>query len=174
MSDYESDGDEFSVVYSEDEEDVQDKDDYYDEEIKLNGHEMDEEDVRDEKMEPEEGEPLPEEDLDDGIIHDGEEEVDEEEEPVPEAKDEMMSKQQRRTTPYITKYEYSYLISQRAIAIENDSPLMNPETKFIHAIDIAREETELGINPIIIRRVIPPNTIEEWKCSELKLPEYYK
>jgi DNA-directed RNA polymerase subunit K/omega len=74
----------------------------------------------------------------------------------------------------MTKYEYSYLISQRAIAIENDSPLMNPDTKFIHAIDIAREETELGLNPIIIRRIIPPNNIEEWKCSELKLPEYYK
>jgi DNA-directed RNA polymerase subunit K/omega len=73
----------------------------------------------------------------------------------------------------MTKFEYSYLISQRALAIENGSPLMYPETSFIHSIDIAREETRMGLNPIIIQRQIPPNIIEEWKCSELKLQEYY-
>jgi DNA-directed RNA polymerase subunit K/omega len=76
----------------------------------------------------------------------------------------------------MTKYEFSYLVSQRALAIEHGSPLMYPETRFIHAIDIAREETFMGLNPIIIQRVIPVlggELIEEWKCSELIIPMAY-
>ena len=59
------------------------------------------------------------------------------------------------------------------MAIEHNSPLMNIDTKFIHSIDIAREETEMGLNPIIIQRIMPNGDIEEWKCSELRIPKNY-
>jgi DNA-directed RNA polymerase subunit K/omega len=51
--------------------------------------------------------------------------------------------------------------------IENGSPLMLPDTKEIKAIKIAMEETDAGLNPIIIRRTLPNGNIEEWKNSEL-------
>lgn len=145
---------------------------YYDEEIETNGHEKDEEDIRQDqiqdfdedgnvvlKVEPEEEE---EEDEDAG-----------EETPEEKVNTRVVAKSDRRTHPIMTKFEYSFLVSQRAYMIEHDSPLMFPETKLIHAIDIAKEEIEKGINPIVIQRVLPNGSIEEWYCNELKLPKSY-
>lgn len=167
------DNDSYYYAHSEDDQEILDRDDYYDTEIQLNGHDPDEENVEEERADPDEtGVPPDQEDIDDGLDSDIEQDPDDP--PMEKIPEQMTSKQERKTTPYMTKFEYSYLISQRALAIENGSPLMYPETSFIHSIDIAREETRMGLNPIIIQRQIPPNIIEEWKCSELKLPEYYE
>jgi DNA-directed RNA polymerase subunit K/omega len=177
MSDYEDD--DLSYEYfSEDEQEVDDEDAFLGNEA--NGHGIkDEEDEQENKAEEElygETEPVEPEDDGDKIIDDDEELIDID---VQEEKPDGFKKVQnnkRKTSKIMTKFEYSYLLSQRAMAIEQGSPLMFPKTKFIHAIDIAKEETHLGINPIIIQRIIPSNSgdlIEEWRCSELIIPFAY-
>lgn len=173
MDDY--DYEDYEDDYGSDNDEINDY--YPDEEALDNGHnDLDEEDIGEQKAEEllyGEGEEKAEE-ADAGV--DEEEDVEVEEEEVIEEKkpiSRIVPPEKRKTHPIMTKFEYSYLISQRAIAIEHDSPLMNPDTKFVHSIDIAKEETELGINPIIIQRVMPDDSIEEWKCSELKLSKFF-
>jgi DNA-directed RNA polymerase subunit K/omega len=171
MSEYSDDEDfDYGDIDYEPEDEV-----YFNEEIQINGHDKDDEDVREEKAEAElyeqpEEQPEKEEEPEDEEIENDE---DFEEEKDSKDKGKIVPKSQRKSHPLMTKYEYAYLISQRAMAIENDSPLMFPETTFIHSIDIAREETEKGVNPIIIQRVMPNGDIEEWSCSELRLPRNY-
>jgi len=173
MSDYEDDNEEnydFGF-YDDDEKDVQQDDDdiQLKDEVVVNGHDADEEDVNEMKMENELYEHNEEQ------AEQDEPDTDEVEEVVVEEKvvSKFVPKSERKTVPFMTKFEYSYLISQRALAIGNNSPLMIPDTEYIHAIDIAKEETLKGVNPIIMQRELPNGMIEEWTCSELKLPEYY-
>ncbi len=178
MSDYygSDDEDNFSYAHSEDEEQEvigNDDEDYLNRpENLVNGHDADEEDV---DMDRADNELYGGTNDNPENEHDEIESDDEEPEITIEEKttDKIVPKSERKSIPYMTKFEYSYLVSQRALAIGNDSPLMYPETKFIHAIDIAKEETAMGLNPIIIRRVLPNGMIEEWKCNELKLLDHY-
>jgi DNA-directed RNA polymerase subunit K/omega len=109
---------------------------------------------------------------DDKILGDDKQPDDDEDEEPEVVEDKPAKKRavRRITLPLMTKFEYSYLISQRAMMIENNSPLMIPDTIYTNSIDIAREETEKGVNPIIIVRKLPNGNIEEWKCIELQLP----
>jgi DNA-directed RNA polymerase subunit K/omega len=167
-------------------------DDYddYQEEEEANGHDLDEEDVENDKIEEklyddeEEENPSEDEFEEEGILgieKEQEDNVDDfiatgatktaKKEPVQPSK--IVPANKRKTIPIMTKFEYSYLISQRAMMIENDSPLMIPNTKFRDSIDIAKEETEKKVNPIILQRTLPNGMIEEWKCSELALTKNY-
>jgi DNA-directed RNA polymerase subunit K/omega len=179
MSDYEDDDDQSYDFNSESEQEVDDEEAFLGHEA--NGHNIlkDEEEETENKAEEElYGETEPVEPEDDGAKL-MEEEFEEEPEPVeekPEIKFGKVPKDKRKTSKVMTKYEFSYMVSQRALAIEHGSPLMYPDTKFIHAIDIAREETFMGLNPIIIQRIIPVlggELIEEWKCNEFIIPMAY-
>ena len=172
MSDYGGyDTDEDFLGYED--ENIGDEDEFYDLDAEVNGHDKDEEDTQRDNMgdaledgaEKEEDEGEEKEEEDDEVI--------EEDEIPPKGVSRVVPASARRTNPIMTKFEYSYIISQRAMAIEHNSPLMNIDTKFIHSIDIAREETEMGLNPIIIQRIMPNGDIEEWKCSELRIPKNY-
>jgi DNA-directed RNA polymerase subunit K/omega len=178
MSDYEDDYDNESYNFDSEQE-VDDEEAFLGHEANGHGILKDEEEETENKAEEElYGEVEPVEPEEGGNLL--EEEFDEEPEgpeEKPEIKDgKIVSKDKRKTSKVMTKFEFSYLVSQRALAIEHGSPLMNPQTQFIHSIDIAREETFMGINPIIIQRPIPTNygeIIEEWKCSELIIPFAY-
>jgi len=169
-----------------------DEDEYHTEE-EANGHDEDEEDVEQAKIEnalyksdDENEEPSEDEFEEDGILgieKEQEDNVDnliaEEKAAAAAKKKEPVSKvvppEKRKTNPIMTKFEFTNLIAWRAQMIENvNSPLMIPDTKFTNSIDIAREETEKGVNPIIIVRNLPNGSIEEWKCSELSLPKAFK
>jgi DNA-directed RNA polymerase subunit K/omega len=174
MSDYGGyDTDDDFAGYVDEEYDIEGG--FYDPDATPNGHDQDEEDVREAKMEDElekqDGEA--EDAGEDEEADEAEEEEAEEEEEIPKKVSRVVPSNLRKTIPVMTKFEYSYLVSQRAMAIENGSPLMNPDTTHIHSIDIAKEETAKGLNPIIIQRILPNGDIEEWKCSELRLPKYY-
>ena len=171
MSDYESEEEILDNEFNDNDEPDFAEDmlnQYYENEILINGHDKDDEDVREEKIENElypEGEEHIERETED------QEEIEEEsdDEATVKARSKIVLKNLRKSLPVMTKFEYAYFISQRAFAIENNSPLMIPETEFSSAIDIAREETEKGLNPLIIQRIMPNGTIEEWKSSELRL-----
>jgi len=178
MSDYEDDDDASYEFFSEDEQEVDDEDAFLGNEA--NGHGVkDEEDEQENKAEEElYGEIEPQEPEDDGDkpLDDDEEEIDTDIVESTDVNYKKISILKRKTAKIMTKFEYSYLISQRAMAIEQGSPLMFSKTKYIHAIDIAKEETHLGVNPIIIQRILPSNIgdlIEEWKCNELIIPNAY-
>lgn len=167
MSDY--DDLDYDLDYTED------VDDYYQEEIDTNGHIKEDDDNLADKLDAELY-PAPEmaDEGADAIEKPEEDEIEEEEEPIEEKKGPtIVPHNLRKSSPVMTKFEYSYLISQRAMAIENNSPLMIPETVYIHSIDIAKEETDKGVNPIIIQRVMPDGSLEEWPSSELRLPKVF-
>jgi len=173
MSDYGGyDTDEDFLGYED--EDLGDETEFYDLDADVNGHDKDEEDIQRDRLGDALEEGVEKED-DEGVEKedDDEEELVEEEEVPPKGTSRILPASSRRTNPIMTKFEYSYIISQRAMAIENNSPRMNIETNFINSIDIAREETEMGLNPIIIQRILPNGDIEEWKCSELRVPKNY-
>jgi len=171
MSDYGGyDTDEDFLGYED--EDIGNEAEFYDLDAEVNGHDKDEEDIQRDRLGDALEEGVEKEDEEDKEDEDDEELVEEDEVP-PKGVSRVVPVSARRTNPIMTKFEYSYIISQRAMAIEHNSPRMNLETKFIHSIDIAREETEMGLNPIIIQRVLPNGDIEEWKCSELRVPKNY-
>lgn len=174
MSDYGGyDTDEDFAGYVDEEYDIEGG--FYDPDAAPNGHDRDEEDVREAKMEDEleKRETNAEEEAEDDEAEEEEDDEAEEEEDIPKKVSNIVPANLRKTIPVMTKFEYSYLVSQRAMAIENGSPLMNPDTTHTHSIDIAMEETVNGLNPIIIQRILPNGDIEEWKCRELRLPKYY-
>jgi DNA-directed RNA polymerase subunit K/omega len=174
MSDYgDYDTDEDFTGYADEEYDIEEG--FFDPDSVVNGHDKDEEDILQDRLAdaPEKGEGEEEQDMEEKDDEESEEESEEEEEVAPKTVSRVVPSNLRKTNPILTKFEYSYLVSQRAMAIENGSPLMNTQTKLIHSIDIAKEETMMGLNPIIIQRVLPSGDIEEWKCKELRLPKYY-
>ena len=172
--------------YGEDYDEAPDHNDDYDEEDIANGHELDEEDVEevikekelyDSEEEKENFDEFEENDIL-GVEQEYENTVDEFPSSSKKAEKEkkhskVVSPEKRVTNPIMTKFEYARLISSRANMIATTSIYMNPETKFVNAIDIAKEETEMGINPLLVVRVLPNGNIEEWKCSELALPKSY-
>ncbi len=175
MADSDDDDDYSFTGYSDDENEEYEPDSLLGDALP-NGHVVDEEDVNADKYEENLYE-KPEEEEDEEKTAESDEELEEVEVTTEEKKKEkakIVSPELRKTFPYMTKFEYSYLISQRALAIEHGSPLMIPETTFIHSIDISKEETEKGLNPIIIQRPLPNGSIEEWKCNELKIPFTYR
>lgn len=172
MSDYGGyDTDEDFLGY--DDENISNEDEFYDLDTEVNGHDKDEEDIQKERMGDALEEGVEKDEDEEAEKDDDEEELIEEDETPAKGISRVVPVSVRRTNPIMTKFEYSYIISQRAMAIEHNSPLMNMETKLVNSIDIAREETEMGINPIIIQRVMPNGDIEEWKCKELRVPKNY-
>lgn len=167
---------------------AEDHDGYQDEE-EANGHDEDEEDVEQARMEDalykseDEGEEPSEDEFEEdgilGIEKEQEDNIDTFPTSLQEAKKQappskVVPAKDRKTHPIMTKFEYANLIAWRAQMIENNnSPLMIPNTKYINSIDIAREETEQKVNPIILVRTLPNGYIEEWKCSELSLPKTF-
>ncbi len=172
-----SDDDDYSFTgYSDDENEEYEPDSLLGDALP-NGHAVDEEDVNADKYEENLYEKAEQDEEDEEKALESDEELEEVEVTQEEKKKEkikIVSSELRKTFPYMTKFEYSYLISQRALAIEHGSPLMIPDTIYIHSIDISKEETEKGLNPIIIQRPLPNGSIEEWKCSELKIPFSYR
>lgn len=174
--------------YDDTNEYAEDHDDYQDEE-EANGHDEDEEDVEQARMEDalyksdEEGEEPSEDEFEEdgilGIEKEQEDNVDAFPTSIAEVKKQappskVVLAKDRKTHPIMTKFEYANLIAWRAQMIENNnSPLMIPDTKFINSIDIAMEETDKKVNPIILVRTLPNGYIEEWKCSELSLPKTF-
>lgn len=175
--------DEFEESYDDDGDQ-----DYYGAEEEANGHDADEEDL--EEVEREKGlyedenelEKDAEEEFEEGGIlgleQEYEDTVDEFPSSVKKVEKEkknpkIVSLADRITHSIMTKFEYSRFISARAQMISNGSARMVYDTKYIHAIDIAKEETVLGVNPLSIERILPNGNIEIWKCSELRPPKSY-
>lgn len=78
-----------------------------------------------------------------------------------------------RITPLIlTKYEYTRLLSTRALQISNDSPIFTSlDSSCISALDIAKKEfSERNHFPLSVRRVLPNGLVEEFDIKDMIIP----
>lgn len=74
-----------------------------------------------------------------------------------------------RTSPILSKYEYSRILGQRAMQLESGSkPYIQVDPNIIDGYIIATQELQQKKIPVIIRRPIG-NTFEYWKLQDLEL-----
>ena len=86
--------------------------------------------------------------------------------------DRMMDKNtQRRTIPFLTKYEKSRIIGKRAMQISKGSPPLVEIGDLESPIDIAKKELMERKIPFIIRRPLPDGSYEDWRVDELRILE---
>jgi DNA-directed RNA polymerase I, II, and III subunit RPABC2 len=86
--------------------------------------------------------------------------------------DKMIDKNtQRRTIPFLTKYEKARIIGKRAMQISKGSPPLVEIGDLEHPIDIAKKELMERKIPFIIRRPLPDGTYEDWRVDELRILE---
>ena len=84
----------------------------------------------------------------------------------------MMDKNtQRRTIPFLTKYEKSRIIGKRAMQISKGSPPLVEIGDLENPIDIAKKELMERKIPFIIRRPLPDGSYEDWRVDELRILE---
>jgi DNA-directed RNA polymerase I, II, and III subunit RPABC2 len=86
--------------------------------------------------------------------------------------DRMMDKNtQRRTIPFLTKYEKARIIGKRAMQISKGSPPLVEIGDLEIPIDIAKKELMERKIPFIIRRPLPDGSYEDWRVDELRILE---
>lgn len=86
--------------------------------------------------------------------------------------DRMIDKNtQRRTIPFLTKYEKARIIGKRAMQISKGSPPLVEIGDIENPIDIAKKELMERKIPFIIRRPLPDGSYEDWRVDELRILE---
>jgi DNA-directed RNA polymerases I, II, and III subunit RPABC2 len=86
--------------------------------------------------------------------------------------DRMIDKnKQRRTIPFLTKYEKARIIGKRAMQISKGSPPLVEIGDLESPIDIAKKELMERKIPFIIRRPLPDGSYEDWRVDELRILE---
>jgi DNA-directed RNA polymerase I, II, and III subunit RPABC2 len=86
--------------------------------------------------------------------------------------DKMIDKNtQRRTIPFLTKYEKTRIIGKRAMQISKGSPPLVEIGDLESPIDIAKKELMERKIPFIIRRPLPDGSYEDWRVDELRILE---
>ncbi len=77
-----------------------------------------------------------------------------------------------KTSPYMSKYEYTRIISRRAIDISNNYPITINPGREINPIEIARRELYARTLPLTIRRYLPTSEHDDWNVNDLILPRF--
>ncbi|XP_075232428.1 RNA polymerase II subunit RpII18 [Lycorma delicatula] len=78
-----------------------------------------------------------------------------------------VSRSNRITTRYMTKYERARVLGTRALQIAMCAPLMVELEGETDPLQIAMKELKQRKIPIIIRRYLPDNSYEDWAIDEL-------
>ena len=75
-----------------------------------------------------------------------------------------------KTSPVLSKYEKTRILSERVQQISNGAPpfISNPES-YTSIHDIALKELDMKKLPFIIKRTIHGNKYELWKLEDLKI-----
>lgn len=73
----------------------------------------------------------------------------------------------RKTVPYLTKFEKTTVLGIRAQQISSGSPIMIDIGKLRDPLEMAKKELLEGKCPLIIRRTLPNGTYEDWRLDEL-------
>lgn len=81
----------------------------------------------------------------------------------------MIKKKERRTIPFLTKYEKARVVGKRAMQISKGAPPLVEVGNLENPIDIALKELKEGKIPFIIRRPLPNGSFEDWRVDELRI-----
>ncbi|KAH3666478.1 hypothetical protein OGAPHI_003474 [Ogataea philodendri] len=76
-------------------------------------------------------------------------------------------KDQRTTTPYMTKYERARILGTRALQISMNAPVLVDIEGETDPLQIALKELSQRKIPLIIRRYLPDGSYEDWSVDEL-------
>lgn len=78
------------------------------------------------------------------------------------------------TPPILTKYEFTRLLSTRALQISNNSKIFTEiDSSCVSALDIAKKEfREVLYFPLSIRRKLPNGVIEEYDLKDMIIPSF--
>lgn len=78
----------------------------------------------------------------------------------------MSEKREKKTVPFLNKYEKARLLGVRRQQLANGAqPKINTQF-FTNIDDIVNEELKQRKTPLIIQRKLPDGYIEEWKIEE--------
>ncbi|KAI8923327.1 RNA polymerase, subunit omega/K/RPB6 [Entophlyctis helioformis] len=80
-------------------------------------------------------------------------------------------KDQRMTTPYMTKYEKARILGTRALQVSMNAPVMVDLTGESDPLQIAMKELRERKIPLMVRRFMPDGSWEDWAVDELIPPE---
>ncbi|KAI5949485.1 RPO26 [Candida theae] len=83
------------------------------------------------------------------------------------AKELAIPKDQRTTTPYMTKYERARILGTRALQISLNAPVLVDIEGETDPLQIAMKELSQRKIPLVIRRYLPDGSFEDWSCEEL-------
>lgn len=76
-------------------------------------------------------------------------------------------KDQRTTTPYMTKYERARILGTRALQISMNAPVLVDLEGETDPLQIAMKELSQKKIPLVVRRYLPDSSFEDWGCEEL-------
>lgn len=76
-------------------------------------------------------------------------------------------KDQRSTTPYMTKYERARILGTRALQISMNAPVLVDLEGETDPLQIAIKELSQQKVPLVVRRYLPDGSFEDWGCDEL-------
>lgn len=76
---------------------------------------------------------------------------------------------ERVTTAILTKYERARMLGTRALQISMNAPVLVPCEGETDPLTIALKELRSRVIPIIVRRILPDNTYEDWRIQELEV-----
>ena len=82
-------------------------------------------------------------------------------------KGKAVPKDQRTTTPYMTKYERARILGTRALQISMNAPVLVQLEGETDPLDIANKELREKRVPFTVRRFMPDGSWEDWGVDEL-------
>lgn len=82
-------------------------------------------------------------------------------------KDKAIKKEDRTTTPYMTKYERARILGARSLQISMNAPTFVTLDGETDTLKIATKELEENKIPLVIRRYLPDGSFEDWYATEL-------
>lgn len=83
------------------------------------------------------------------------------------AKELAVPKEERTTTPYMTKYEKARILGTRALQISLNAPVLVDIEGETDPLQIAMKELAQRKIPLVVRRYLPDGSYEDWGCDEL-------
>jgi DNA-directed RNA polymerases I, II, and III subunit RPABC2 len=75
----------------------------------------------------------------------------------------------KKTHPYMTKFEYSKIVSFRVIQLMHGEPPKIKLDGFMDYRDIAIRELYQRVIPLRIKRILPGGSTEIWNVTELNI-----
>ncbi|KAL9005998.1 MAG: hypothetical protein Q9188_001232 [Gyalolechia gomerana] len=82
-------------------------------------------------------------------------------------KEKKIPKDERSTTPYMTKYEKARVLGTRALQISMNAPVLVDLEGETDPLQIAIKELKEKKIPLVVRRYMPDGWYEDWTVEEL-------